>query len=231
MYVDGRDRSLAPHLIMEGTWEPWIADVVQSHLKAGMKAVEVGANVGFYSLLMARAIAPGGRLVCFEANRELATLVRQNLHINGYGPQTGTARVVASAVADTPGTRKFYTFATYMGGSSLLEIAAVEGDERTEVEVPCTTLDLQLSDFGPVDFMKIDAEGAELMILQGATEVIGRSPNLTMVLEFHANRDLYDFLTACGLKVSPIRHDRPDLQPVSYEELAQLGLCDVLVTR
>jgi len=230
MYVDSRDRSLAPHLIMDGDWEPWIADVVRNHVKPGMSVVEVGANVGFYSLLIARAVSPTGKLRSFEANPHLATLVQQNLHINGHDPYSESVLVSAMAVADTEGPRKFYTFDAYKGGSSLLDVASVGADQRAEIEVPCTTLDIALADFGPIDFMKIDAEGAEIMILTGAAEVIRRSPNMRMVIEFQPKQELYDLLTGHGFKISPITIDKP-LAPASFAEMARIGTCDALISR
>lgn len=230
MFVDSRDVSLAPHLIMDGDWEAWIAAEVRQHLRPGMRVVEVGANVGFYSLLMAQAIWPTGKLVTFEANADLAELVQHNLGINGLGLQSGLSKVVASAVADTPGTRTFHRCKNYMGSSSLFDIDPVFGETSEKIDVPCTTLDIALADFGPVDFIKIDAESAEYWIFKGAAETINRSPSLKMVIEFQPQRQLYDLLKGHGFAISPILPGQK-VVPRSFEEIERNGTCDVLVSR
>lgn len=183
MYVDGRDISVAPWLIADGVWEPWVVRCVLGLLRPGMRVVEVGANVGYYSVMMGHAIGGSGRLTSFEANPDLAEIVRANLHINVLDHH---AECRQQAAADTVGRLAFHRYAQRLGGSSLndvSDIAAAAGDRVERIEVDSVTLDSALDD-APVDFMKIDAEGAELRILQGAENVLARSPGLKIVFEY-----------------------------------------------
>jgi hypothetical protein len=75
MYVDSRGLSVAPWLISDGVWEPWVARAILRMLGPGMRVVEVGANVGYFSVLMGHAIGPAGRLTTVEANPYLADIV------------------------------------------------------------------------------------------------------------------------------------------------------------
>ena len=116
MYVDTRDRSLTPHILLDGYWEKWITNVFLHLVKPGMSVVEVGANVGFYSLLAAQHIGDAGRLVCFEANNELCDIVFENLMINGF---LSRSSVVNKAVYSENTTLTFNIYEKHLGSSSL----------------------------------------------------------------------------------------------------------------
>ena len=97
----------------------------------------------------------------------------------------------------------------------------------SQQDVPCTTLDDTLRDFGPV---KIDAEGAEQLILIGAKRIIENSPNLKMIVEFYPEKSLYDLVRDHGFKVAPILRDSPR-RDMFFPELREVGICDALLTR
>lgn len=230
IYVDSRDLSLAPHIIMHGHWEPTTTQVVQRLVKAGMRVIDVGANVGYYSLLMAQAIGPQGKLVAFEANPVLAKLVQANLAINGFALGSGISQVISKAASNFTGSTKFTVFESYMGGSTVFENDPQPGDTAKRIDVACVTLDEQLKDFGPVDFIKIDAEGSEKFILEGARRIIKSSPNLKMIIEFQPEKPLYDLVSEHGFKVCPILPDS-SAQEMSFSELQNFGTGDALLTR
>jgi hypothetical protein len=68
MYLDSRDISLTPHLLRQGCWEPDVTRFFLRIVKPGMRVVEVGANVGYYTLLACSLVGPTGRVTAFEAN-------------------------------------------------------------------------------------------------------------------------------------------------------------------
>lgn len=84
IYLDTRDVSVAPHVILGGMWEPAVTDRVLACVRPGMRAVEVGCNQGWYTLLIARQVGPEGRVIAFEANPDLVKLVAASASINGY---------------------------------------------------------------------------------------------------------------------------------------------------
>src|SRR5437660_168721 len=67
IYVDPADESLSAHLIGRGYWERWIESVVRGLVRPGDRVVEVGANLGYYTLIMAAAVGPTGAVHSFEA--------------------------------------------------------------------------------------------------------------------------------------------------------------------
>jgi hypothetical protein len=83
MFVDTRDISLAPHLIVDGVWEPWLSNVFARTVKAGMTVVDVGANFGYYTLLAGRQLAGSGEIHSFEPNPGVFDILLKNVSING----------------------------------------------------------------------------------------------------------------------------------------------------
>ena len=62
MYVDPRDRGITPHLALNGFWEAWVTVALARLIQPGWRCVDVGANVGYFTLLMADAVGPDGRV-------------------------------------------------------------------------------------------------------------------------------------------------------------------------
>src|ERR1700752_2954375 len=84
MYVDSRDVSISPHLILDGVWEEGTEAALRRLVKPGMHVVEVGANVGYFTLTMAHIVGGQGSVVAFEPDPFLAQIIRDNAEINGF---------------------------------------------------------------------------------------------------------------------------------------------------
>ncbi len=186
-FVDSRDASLAPHLMLDGYWEFWITDVIWNNVRPGAVCLDVGANLGYYSVLMAELAGPKGRLIAFEPNRRMAHLLHRNLEINGF---LGMAEVSRRAVGATSGQKlAFQASLEHPKNGTLLSAPhAVLAHETlgaaTEVET------VALDDYAgtPVDFIKIDVEGAEEQVWHGMQRLLDASPNVRVLLEFNAAR-------------------------------------------
>ena len=84
MYVDARDVGLSSHLMLDGYWEMWVTEFLIGVLKPGMLAVDVGANVGYFTMVMADKVGAAGRVHAFEPNPPIARRLEQNAHVNGF---------------------------------------------------------------------------------------------------------------------------------------------------
>jgi FkbM family methyltransferase len=116
LYVDTRDLSLTPHLLMDGAWEMWITRALEELIEPGMTVVDVGANVGWYTLLAAERVGPSGRVVAFEANPETVALLRRTVDVNGA---RGWTTVEPVALADREGEITLHALAEHRGTSSI----------------------------------------------------------------------------------------------------------------
>ncbi|WP_052699236.1 FkbM family methyltransferase [Hyphomicrobium sp. 99] len=239
IYVDTRDYSLTPHLLLDGYWEQWITNVFRALVRPGMKVIDIGANVGWYSLLAADLIGQSGRLVSFEANPELSAITHRNLMVNGFLERS---TVVPCAVYSECKAIDFKIYNHYMGSSSIFatsDTAAEFNDSIRELAVNAITLDSYFPAGTKIDFIKIDAEGAEPFILKGATRLLSENPNIQIMMEFAPSilagaygsiEKFYDELKAYGFTIFRIEHDST-LAQVTFEELSATRHCDVVLKR
>lgn len=188
--------------VLEGTEaaEGRTAEVFDRLLAPGRVVLDVGANVGYYSLTAAARVGASGRVIAFEPGPTVARRLRENAELNGLANLT----VVQAAVADAPGTHRFQ-LAEDSEGSSLYEGAA---DAVGTVEVAVTTLDREVSERGltRVDLVKIDAEGAEVGVLRGARRLLSGADAPALVVEANPVT-----LKAAGESMESLRAELEDL--------------------
>jgi len=182
-FLDTRDRGFAAHVMLDGYWEMWLTQFIARLVEPGMHVADVGANYGYYSLLMADLVGPTGRLVAVEPNPPVVESLRRTLELNGFG---GRSTVVAGAAGAGEGEGHLLVPAGEPKNASLVSRAA-PSDEAALVAVPVHSLDALLGNLPRVDFLKIDAEGAEEDIVLGLGQIIARwRPRI--VLEFNPAR-------------------------------------------
>jgi FkbM family methyltransferase len=222
MFVDSRDLGLAPHLMLDGYWELWTTRFIARRLRPGMVAWDVGANLGYFSVLMADAVGATGRVLAFEPNPRLALLAARNLALNGLAARSEVRR---AAVTDRAGgVLRFRADLADPKNGRLLGLDAAEAgeeDEVLEVAVPATRLDDVPAE--RVDLVKIDVEGAEEAVWAGMSGVLDRNPGITVLLEFNAGRSADPRAFAGEIaRRFPLRELRLDGRVVAVEAAAML---------
>jgi FkbM family methyltransferase len=185
-YVDTRDQGFGSNVLLDGFWEMWLTIAIARLLKPGMIALDIGANFGYFSLLMADLVGPEGVLIAVEPNPHVVPKLRASLALNGFAAR---CRVVqAAAAADDDGSALLYATLSEPKNAMVVspEITA-DPAVATITEVPKWTLASVARDVGRIDFIKIDAEGAEETIISGLRPfLMAYKPDL--VLEFNAAR-------------------------------------------
>lgn len=191
-WVDLRDKALSPHLMLQGYWEMWITSALARLTKPGTLAIDIGANLGYYTLLMADAVGASGRVIAFEPNPRLANMARTSAGINDFGSRvnvreeavghlTAAQMTLAIPRANPQNALIIQTEAQKQGFKN------VHGDHAQFVQVKSISLDsLNLINVGMV---KIDVEGAEYNIWRGMQSTIDNNPGIKICLEFNASRD------------------------------------------
>lgn len=186
MLVDTRDAAIAPWLVLDGMWEPHVTAWMQTTLQRGNVFVDVGANVGYFTLLGARLVGPEGRVVAVEAHPELAGLLQRNVVINGaHGYVTTHHRAAWSENTEL----EFNVREHFAGNSSVGRLdepgRVMLGDTERAVKVEAVRLDDLLDGLGrPVDVMKIDVEGAEVHAFTGLERTLAANPDLVVMFEW-----------------------------------------------
>ena len=155
--------------------EPGTREVVQALLQPGMRAVDAGANIGAMTLAMARAVGTTGRVDAFEPEPRLRPFLARMCVHNGL-----QAHLHELALAEVAGTAQFHV-SSIIGHSSLNSLP--DGELGEEVEVATARLDDVLGADAQIDLIKIDVEGAELRVLDGAAGLL-QARDVAIVVEY-----------------------------------------------
>jgi FkbM family methyltransferase len=174
MALDRADASVSVQ-IMDGEYEPHVMSTLDRLLGDGDVFVDVGANVGFHTFRASARVGGAGRVVAVEANPENARLIAHTIESNSIG----NVELVPVALA---GGRGYVSFGTHVGsnGGFLPDGADTTGSGRGTI-VP--TMALDDLDLDSVSVVKIDVEGAEAIVIDGALATIERH-RPTFVMEF-----------------------------------------------
>jgi FkbM family methyltransferase len=193
LLCDAADAAVTPGL-RSGTYEPHLTAVFERHCRPGMTVVDVGANLGYFSLLASKLVGPVGRVIALEPNSENCRLLLSSLRLNGVT----NVDLLPVAADEGPGWAYYSTHVGSNGG--------LVGDDhllaRYGTVVPTFPLD-DLVD-GKVDFLKMDVEGAEGRVVRGASRIIEKDrPVVTTelkeeMLQRVSGRSVADYLGYFG---------------------------------
>jgi FkbM family methyltransferase len=145
-----------------------------------MTFVDLGANIGYFSLLTAQAVGPAGRVFAFEPLPSMADFLARNVRDNGLDNVVQVVRKAVSERTDVVG----FCFDEHNSVSAHIH---TEGHPAgSTIDVESVTLDTFLAEAGwpPVHLVKMDVEGAKLAAIRGMRELVGRNKELVLVFEF-----------------------------------------------
>jgi FkbM family methyltransferase len=162
--------SIEYHILFRGCHEPEIVNLIRRVVRSGDVCLDIGANVGAHTLVMAQAAGPKGRVVAVEPHPRIGERLLQNLALNRLDQVT----VVRAAISDNDGTADFFGFgedAFEQGISSFLpDKDATEKMTVRTISGPTLQKEIGLS---RCDFLKIDVEGFESVVLKELSDLIG----------------------------------------------------------
>lgn len=178
-YVNTDDRGISSWIILGGTWENFVDNVLCKLARPGDVFLDVGANMGYYTVKIGQLVGPAGRVYSFEPNPQLFPFLRENITINGMDPWVTAFPLAAGAEA---GWSTLTFTHRNMGGGWMAPPGAQNVGQEGQV-VAITRVDDAIVDPRPVDLIKMDVEGFEPQALAGMTALLERSPNAALVLE------------------------------------------------
>lgn len=184
----------------EGGGEPEVQEALQQHLRQGMTFYDIGANIGFFSLLAARQVGREGRVVAFEADPEIAARLREHVTRNAFGwiaveekavwSEQGTVYFARIDPATSPDRGLGHVASANAGDT--IQVNAVSLDEFTKTQPP-------------PDFLKCDVEGAEVEVFRGAQRLL-REKRPGVICEMHSeenHRLLFEEFSRIGYTCKP----------------------------
>jgi FkbM family methyltransferase len=178
------------HSCVAGTYETETQEVLVEHVRRGDVVFDIGANAGYFTLLASRLVGPEGRVVAFEPLPRALELLRRHVELNAVE----NVQVVDAAVSSRDGEALFRDDSLTMGrltddGDIRVRLVALDGlCAAGELPVP--------------DVLKIDVEGAELDVLEGARTLLAeRHPALLVSTHGRASHEACcAFLSAAGYR-------------------------------
>src|SRR3972149_4029388 len=178
MYVDSRDTGVAPFLLEWGVYEKYETALFKRLVKKGMVVVDIGANIGYYTLLAAHLVGDAGKVFAFEPDPYNFSLLCKNIEVNGYR----NVIPVRKAVFSKSGKMELFLDKSNLGGHSLSEANV---DTGASITVEVTSLDdyFRNTDY-KIDVIKMDVQGLEMEVLEGMTNTLNQNDALKIITEF-----------------------------------------------
>ena len=179
--VDKRDL-VGDHIAYWGAWEKDAVAFVRHYLKPGMVVIDAGTHVGQYSMISSRCVGPSGQVHGFEPHPGLFNVFQRNIK------RSDCRNVVSQqlALGKRAEERLLYPSAVNNLGATSFVPAGPECGNPLSVTV------IRLDDYVAehaiegVDFIKVDVEGAELELLEGAEKTLNENYNIVLMIEFYA---------------------------------------------
>ncbi len=179
IYVDSEDIGVSRSLLMWGTYEDYVTNFLQKAVKKGMVVLDVGANIGYYTILASRLVGDEGMVFAFEPEPRNYALLCQNLNAN----RCNNVLAVQKAVYRRNSQVKLHLDRTNFGAHSLLSTNVF--DHCDAIEVEAVSLDDFFRDRGlNVDVVKMSVQGLEMGVLQGMTNMIRHHKDLKIITAF-----------------------------------------------
>ncbi len=166
-----------------GGGEPAVQRALQEYVRPGMTFYDVGANIGFFSLLAARLVGPHGHVTSFEADPEVAMRLREHIERNNFSQVTVVEKAVWSEQQKVPFLR---TDPGVSPDRGLGHVVSAASAATIQVEGVC--LDDYATHFPAPDFLKCDVEGAELEVFRGARRLL-REKRPGILCEMHSEEN------------------------------------------
>src|ERR1700734_2000759 len=204
MIVDSTDLIITPQLVVYRQWEPELTQLFWNSCRPDTVFVDVGANVGYFTLLAGSKIhaGGGGRVIAVEPNPECCALIERSRVINWSMCDITLHKVAVGAEKGevwlaSPADRAANAHVSTTGADD-------EGGQK--FRVPLESLDALVPENLAVDIMKIDVEGHELSVFQGAHRVIESSPNIKIIMEWSQQQ-----MSEAGVSPAAMQQELRDL--------------------
>jgi methyltransferase, FkbM family len=193
-------------------------EVMKRYLQKNYNCIDIGANYGYLLHYMVK-IAPQGKHHAFEPITPLCNRLKKH-----YGKKVKVQNI---ALSDTNGSQTFYWYKHRPAVSGLKAREHMGGTQSEAITVQTARLDdIIPADAEKIHLVKIDVEGAELLVLKGARETLTRHKPMVLFecgkggldIFGHAPEDIYDLLAGCGLQVSLLEYYLMNRAPLSRDE-------------
>ncbi|MFZ6021908.1 MAG: FkbM family methyltransferase [Patescibacteria group bacterium] len=236
LFIDRNDLSLAPHLVLDGRWEPSVAKWLMENYDTASTFLDVGANFGYFSIYLASVTdnTRGGKVIAIEPNPHMSDLIRKSVSINGFDNRV---KIVACAVGDEKCELPLYESKDGLLGSTTLRKTNSYIRQTKLVEVDTLDSIIANEKIENIGLIKMDIEGFEEKAFKGMAKLIANNKSLKILLEFSPL--LYEkpiiFFTKIldsFTYIAVLDEDGKEIPIDRYEQIVEysrLGHCDIVM--
>jgi FkbM family methyltransferase len=189
--------------------EPDTVNWIETYFKEGDTALDIGANIGAYALIMAKFIGDKGKVYAFEPAWQNFQKLNKNIILNKFH-----SRIMALNIALSDEKKlDVFNYRDFTYGSSLhtvgeaVDFVGNKFDPVMKQEIMCYTVDGFISDFKirEVNHIKLDVDGIEAKVIKGSENLLKDTPCRSMMVElnedFESDRECLELIKSCGFKV------------------------------
>lgn len=186
VYVDDnkifleRKGTVSTTLFYTGIWEENETNLVKKEIQKDDIVLDIGAHIGYYTLLFAKLAGPGGKIFAFEPDRGNYNLLKKNIKENGYQNIT----IERMAVSDENGTTKLFLSENDSGHNRIYYGKYVSKNFDIIKKINLDDYFKNDSIAEKISFVKMDVEGSELGVLRGMKSILNKNNKLKILLEF-----------------------------------------------
>ena len=184
MWLDLEDRGISRSLLLFGNRELDHKLILEDALRPGMSVLDIGANIGYYTLMILRLIGSNGTLIAVEPSPSNVSLLKRNLSLNGHSD----IEVHQKAVSDSSGVRDFFL-------SEMSNLNTFHNTGTGTKHLSGTTIAVEMETVGQIaagrriDLIRMDVEGHEIEVINGLIPAIkNKEMAPTIIFETHLSR-------------------------------------------
>lgn len=213
------DVGFSTHMLFDGYWEFWLSLCFARHIKDGDTVIDVGANLGYYTVIAAELVGHRGRVVAIEPNPHVYGFMRDTVNVNGFASRVTPVNAALGAKTKDASVPFFVPTGEPKNGRFLMP-----GEQASDLSASGDVFAVQSLETVPidtdrVDFIKIDVEGAELAVLESLAPVIERfRPKVVCEVNFARGYGYHDVVRLLGSQGSLCHLDYDgDIKPLTEE--------------
>jgi len=204
---DATDFTVCNWYFYRQLFEPETTHLILETLKLGDTVLDIGSNRGYMSVLAAKKIGSTGRVFCFEPNPVIYQGLKEHLRLNQIDGCVEASTLALSNSCSRDATFFVSTLEANSGLSSLTPhpelLATQDLSVKSTIVVETITLDDWIKEKSisqPIDFIKVDVEGAEMLVLEGAKETLATRPPKRWVIETQPTGPAIEFMKTYGYR-------------------------------
>tara|TARA_B100001559_G_C16489946_1_gene617986 strand:+ start:609 stop:1553 length:945 start_codon:yes stop_codon:yes gene_type:complete len=180
LWIHPNDEILSRSIVYDKIWEPETTKLIKNIIHEGDVAVDLGANIGYFTMLMANLVGTSGKIFSFEPEPQNFEILQKNIK------QNHLKNVVAnqSAIGDMNGKIKLYLSNTNAGWHKVFPKQFVDYEVSDKnIDVKICSLDKEFID-KKIDFIKMDVEGYEWNAIKGGKKILEENHDVKLIFEF-----------------------------------------------